>query len=62
MRDVFIVRDGQRTGDLRPVAQHFMYGQRTHRDTCGHRFAFHQFHYYVVGTDVVKRADVGMIQ
>ena len=62
MRDVFVVRGGQRAGDLRAVTQHFADRQRALSDAGCQGFAFHEFHYDVVGTDVVERADMGMIQ
>ena len=56
------VRRGKRIGDLRAVLQHQADRERTFLQPGGESFALHQFHHEVIGTDIVERADVGMIQ
>ena len=57
MRDVFLVRGLQRRRNLTPQPQHFVERQRTLQ-----RRALHELHDKVVRTDVVQRADVGMVE
>jgi hypothetical protein len=42
--------------------QGFFERHRPLLDTLGERRPFHQFHYEVVGADVVERADIRMVQ
>ena len=56
------MRVGQGGGDLRGVAERLVDRQRAIFQPVGDGVAFEQFHHQVVGADVVKRADVGMIQ
>ncbi len=57
MDDALLVRGVERERDLARVVERGREGQRAFQ-----RLALHQLHDEVVGTDVVQRADVGMIQ
>jgi hypothetical protein len=48
--------------DLRGVEEHRLDGERPAFQARGECFALHQFHYQVVGADIVERADIGMVQ
>ena len=56
------MRVGQGGGDLRGVAECLVDRQRAIFQPGGDGVALEQFHHQVVRADVVKRADVGMIQ
>ena len=62
VNDPMFVRLGQGGGDLRGVAERLVERQRAILQPGGDRVALEQFHHQVVGADVVKRADVGVIQ
>ncbi len=56
----------ERRGDLHAVLEHFRYGQRPTGHAVRERLPFQQLHHQIRGavivTDIVKRADVGMIE
>ena len=52
----------QRTRDLRSIQQRRRYRQRTALQDLRDGFPFDQFHHQIIRPDVVKRADVRMIQ
>ena len=66
VRYAFSVRLVQRIGNLDRVLQHLLQRQRTFHEPLRERLAFQIFHHQIIGpvllADVVKRADVGMIQ
>jgi hypothetical protein len=62
MRGVLVVRGGKCTGDLSAVAEDVADRKRALPDAGCHGFALHQFHHHVARTDIVERADMGMIQ
>ena len=57
MDDAFLVCGIQCIGDLARVVERGLKWQRPFR-----RFPFDQLHHEVVGTDIVQRADVGVVQ
>ena len=57
MDDALLVRRVQGIGDLSCVAERGVERQRALR-----RLSVHELHHEVVGTDVVQRADVGVVQ
>ena len=56
------VRLHQRRRDLGGVEERCLGGARSLFQPRRQCFALHQFHHQVVGSNVVKRADVGMVQ
>ena len=62
MPDPFFMRRVERLGDLPRDIQSFFERQRPLLDPLGKRRLLDQFHYEVVGADVVERADIQMIQ
>ena len=57
MDDAFLVRRVECVGNLPRVVQ-----RRRERHRASGRVAVDQLHHEIVGTDVVQRADVGMVQ
>ena len=51
-----------RVSDLRAVLQHEADRKCAFLQPGGESFALHQLHHEVIGTDIVERADVRMIQ
>jgi hypothetical protein len=67
MDDALFVRSLERRRDLTGQAHRVLEGQPrrrawTLREQVGQRLAFDELHDEIVGTDVVQRADVGMIE
>jgi hypothetical protein len=66
MDDALAMRGPERVGDLGADLQHVIQGQRAPLEACRQRLAFEQFQDQIVGvlmtTDVVKRADVWVIE
>jgi hypothetical protein len=58
----FAVGFCQRRRDLRSVEQDGLDGERSVFEPRRERFALHQFHHQVVGTHIVKGADIGVIE
>jgi hypothetical protein len=66
VHDPAAVRHIQRTRDLDPVAQHLRQRQRPLGEAVGERLPLEQLHHQVIGAvvvaDVVKRADVRVVE
>jgi hypothetical protein len=62
MDDAGFVGSFQRRCYLPRDAQRFIERHGAVRDAFGERRSFDQFHDQIIGTDVVERADIGMIQ
>jgi hypothetical protein len=60
--DALLVRFRQRRGDVLGVTDRLFDEERPVFQPSRDRLPFHQFHYQVIGTNVVKRADVGVVQ
>ena len=61
MDDALLMRRFKRVGDLTGNTQCF-FKLKGASDKVGERLPVHQFHDQVVGTDIVQRADVWMIE
>ena len=60
--DALLVRLLQRAGDLPGVAERLFQGERALFQPGRDRLPFHQLHHQVVGPDVVKDTDIGVVQ
>jgi hypothetical protein len=62
MNDVLGVGLDYRSRDLGAVEEHRFEGKRSALQPPRQRLALHQFHHQIVGANIVKRADVRVIQ
>jgi hypothetical protein len=62
MHDAVVVRRLQRIRDLAGDGQRFLQWNRAFLDSLRQCRTLHQLHHQVVGSHVVQRADVGMVQ
>jgi hypothetical protein len=62
MNHALVVRGFQRIGNLPSDAERFIQWDRSGLDLVSERRSFDYLHHQVVGSDVVKRADVEMIE
>jgi hypothetical protein len=60
--DSFLMRGFKSSGDLAGNRHRFCERNRASSDALSQRLTFHKFHSNKIGTHVVKRADVWMIQ
>ncbi len=62
MNDTLAVGHGQRFGDLGSELNGLLHREAATFEARRKRFALNQFHYQVIGTDVMQGTDVGMVQ
>ena len=62
MSDTFGVRGGQRIGELRAISEHQVHRQAALFEMPGQSLALDQLHHQVIGTDVIERTYVRMVE